>query len=453
MKTLGRIYDIPTKLTIPLKSRVAREYVRFNYYSQAKALRELRDYAKSIKKDFLMAANINPPGNPLGGTSIKVHGEVLDFLLLEAGYTRIGWPRERVYRANAFSYLYTRAATSCPSALDAYPDETTDKEIFWSPKDVKLFLAEARAFGGTLMYSLFAVTKDVPAVWTGPFFQQRCGEWLVNCLLRAYHEEASRLLTSGQRWEDVAKILSKKLDPSNEAIALYNGFFRENKDCYEGVEPYVQVMLLCSVPTIEWHYGSSLQKYRELEGCLQLLLDANILFNIITDEQVPEMGEGLLILPDPACLSEQTIEKIMKFRSNRGNLLAVGQPGKYTEEYEEREKPPLITSPAGEKDLGEIICLDEFGKRYLENRSEEALSAMRDTLLYLHNPFVARGLPRNVVLTAFYRNEKVIIHLMNYENSIKRDVNLELSKELNDIQVKTPDEVKNSHWITYSNIL
>jgi hypothetical protein len=132
------------------------------------------------------------------------------------------------------------------------------------------------------------------------------------------------------------------------------GLVKENEEYYIDVESYTNVALVLSQNTLNFYCEDTERQYVEyLRGMYSALNDAHITFDIISEKFLsPEKlaKYKVLILPNCACMSEETAEVLRKFVREGGNIVATYETSLYTEDGESR---------------GNFLLSDLFGVDYL----------------------------------------------------------------------------------------
>lgn len=128
-------------------------------------------------------------------------------------------------------------------------------------------------------------------------------------------------------------------DPIPAEMLKYISFYRQYRDLFLGTEDVATVALLRSYPSLTYHNARA-----QLSAILveQALIQARIPFDLIFDEQLPDLSKyKVLLLPDSECLSDAQLASIRNFVQSGGGLMATGHAGLYDEWRRLRVEPGL----------------------------------------------------------------------------------------------------------------
>lgn len=126
-----------------------------------------------------------------------------------------------------------------------------------------------------------------------------------------------------------------------EVIKEMFGFVKENEEYYTDIESYTNVALVLSQNTLNFYCEDTEKQYIEyFRGMYSALNDMHITFDILSEKFIPTEKLSkykVLILPNCACMSEETAKVLRKFVEEGGNIVATYETSLYTEDGEARD--------------------------------------------------------------------------------------------------------------------
>ena len=149
----------------------------------------------------------------------------------------------------------------------------------------------------------------------------------------AAHGGAPGVALSGSFAQDDRKALPA-LTQSYQALA-------QHQDLYRGLTSAAEVALVYSQRTADW-YGQAdpLQRYvTHYRGCYEALVHEHLPFDVIEHEHLTELLQGyrVVILPNVACITDETAREIDRFVEDGGHLIATHETALYDGEGGPRE--------------------------------------------------------------------------------------------------------------------
>ena len=138
--------------------------------------------------------------------------------------------------------------------------------------------------------------------------------------------------------------------PETRPIADMNAFVRDNAQYYVGTKSEATVALVWSDVTASFYEGSDVPRsdftremkgsdigsmYAEFAGFYEALLRNHIPFDVIDDVSLEkeDLGPyGLIILPNVACMSQTTAERLSQYVSEGGNIICTFETSLYDEQ-------------------------------------------------------------------------------------------------------------------------
>lgn len=216
----------------------------------------------------------------------------------------------------------------------------------------------------------------------------------------------------------------------------YVQFFREQFDCFKGVESVADVAVLHSFNSMLYNYTATRESSLTFE---QSLIQGKILFDIIFDERLKDLSRyKVLVLPDQECVFGEQLELIRAFVNAGGGLVATED----TSRYNDRRQPLAafglqdlfgIATPPAESDpirrtvgsgrvvyIPAIIREGDFGKdphyRLAKNSDDliDSVSWAANDQLTLDvdaPPTITTELTRNAA------GDRYFIHLLNFSDT------------------------------------
>ncbi|MGH2375791.1 MAG: beta-galactosidase trimerization domain-containing protein, partial [bacterium] len=159
----------------------------------------------------------------------------------------------------------------------------------------------------------------------------------------AAHRGAPGVALSGSFAQDDRKALPA-IEQTYRALARHQGIYR-------GLTSAAEVALVYSPRTADW-YGQSDPFHRYLahyRGCYEALVHEHLPFDVVEHEHLIDLlpAYRLVILPNVACLSDETARAIDGFVERGGHLIATHETALY--DHEGRPRPDFALRAPGRK--------------------------------------------------------------------------------------------------------
>ena len=369
-------------------------------------MRDTKEYAQSIKPDYIMTANYcmwsGEPYGPLRGSAenMELWSQVLDVVFDEAKYGAGPRTENGNKISNAVDYRYLLAAShGKPVALLKTAPEVESPEA--QANLTRLAIAEGVAQG---------------AAWQFHYLE----------------------------------------GPAAESAIDYNAFLAANAEELRGARPHTNVGLLASIQ----------QGYLGLASypCAvsRELADQHIDHRMLIDEDVANGSFDdldAIILPETRMLSRRQCEALKAYARGGGGLVVLGQCGDIDEwgrsrekslaaELLRRENGELPSEPRraefGRGRVGFIphVALPSSGNLPLSAQQQAGLSELPELVARVAGDLALRvSAPSSVEATAMYGPgdppESIFVHLVNYD--VDLDGNVNPPPEIG-LRVRLPDD-------------
>jgi hypothetical protein len=268
-----------------------------------------------------------------------------------------------------------------------------------------------------------------------------------------------------------------------EAQRRYIRFYEKHFDQYHDVQNLADVAVLQSYPTMTFNND---RPYQNSFLVLQTLIQARIPFDIIFDQQLNDLSKyRVLILPDQESLADASLEKIRKFVSAGGGLIATERTSLYTEWRQRRSDFGLkdllqVAAPAyvPEEEVtsegvlnvaevkrqvgpGRVVYIPEIkpavakpAAKPMESRYwklplnwQEFVQAVRWAARDPLSLEMKAPLTVTAEVTEPNAKNELMVHLVNYDakrqpvvNNIEVSLRLPVGKEVSQLSVLSPDE-------------
>ena len=363
-----------------------QEWIRFRVESLTNAWRELYLHIKKINPELGMITNPAFPRTLGWANRLSFHpraaGTYTDMMFAENGNFPGMEGDKHVSQIRAYKI---GAACGYRVIPTAWKHDAKGISCPANAQEVKLSLAEAAAFGGT-----------VGATWA----------------LRT---------TVGQE----VVVDNQKLA---EPLGKYISFFNRHHALYVKAQTDAKVVLLQSFESFAFRPADSSARFMGME---QILLSGSVPYDVLFDEDIERIGRyRLLIAAGQECPSDKTVSAIRKFVRNGGKVLAAGKSGACNECGVARERNILADMADGksvifDKDAGMAKAMKE-GIPWISTNAvalpNDAATVLRTVRKMLDNkdvPFsisAPRGVFTNWTKLPDGRN---VLHLVNYDNEKK----------------------------------
>lgn len=420
---LAKEHDLPTQPN--WSDSVWQAFIKFRYETLSSGLIQYRKYIKSVNPQIAFTFNTSPPTTLIPVTERTMHGvnvctvaKIADFLYFEIDGT---FPRVEDGRliSNIESLKYGISATKGKNIVcKMYLPE----KFFPTATQVKLAVAEVSSL--SCAYNVHNLT---------------------------FMENQSLL----------------KVAKTREALGQYFGFLEKNENCYVGTRSIADVAVLYSQPTQDWYCNDREEHdYPHCRGLDQALIDSHFLFDIIHDEDLTEnilSKYKTLILPNVVCMSQDQIEQIEKFVEKGHGLVATAETSLYNENYRKRNDfglARILGMHYGEKIFkpikskygqGRVVFFPGSpGKDYWLKRDPRDLELIREAIDWVVEGSISLLIeaPKTVSINLWEQNERIIVHLVNYDRDEKTDkmrvvdnikMQVSISTGVKDIFLISPD--------------
>ncbi|NJD01966.1 MAG: hypothetical protein FIA99_05080 [Ruminiclostridium sp.] len=281
------------------------EWRRFRPQNYLQWLKEMRDYGRSLNKDFFISANACLwEGNPFRQFEFTV-GPLEE------------WSKET-------DYLFIEAM------FEASPHGHKDLKITNSPV---LKYAAAASRGKNVAYDGYLTWGKTPAAMI-PLTKLAVAECLANRATFMHNWSPKQNLPWGEGGKYIIADLTSENEAVLEGLKEYNGFFVENEGLLLGSEPRASVGVLCS---LQQAYGKRKSSYMALS---RMLSDEQIPHVALIDDDLTSgrlSAFSALILPEVPLMSDAQVEAVIRFVRDGGGLVVLGETAAY-DEYGRRRK-------------------------------------------------------------------------------------------------------------------
>lgn len=169
--------------------------------------------------------------------------------------------------------------------------------------------------------------------------------------------------------------------PGAKASAKFNGFVNKHKDIYQKSDCACEIALMWSQDTAN-NYASSVEQcdftdakaagfkergdhLAELMGFYDMLTRAHLQFDVIDEVKVKEdlNKYKLVILPDCACMDDETAAALTAFAEDGGTLLSTFDTGFYNADGSYAEAPK-IAAVQGISEVAGVVSAEMLGMTY-----------------------------------------------------------------------------------------
>ena len=273
------------------------EWRRFRPQNYLEWLKDMRDYGKSLKDDFFLAANACLwEGNPYRQFEFAVGPleewiKETDYIFIEGMFEISPYGNKGLKITNSPMLKYAVAASRGKSvAFDCYMTWSKTPEMMIPL--TKLAVAECQANRTSFIHN-WSPHQNLP--------------W-------------------GEDGKYIYADLTKQNQAMIEALEEYNGFLAANEELLVGSEPYASVGVLCS---LQQAYGKRKTSFMAIS---RMLSDEQIPHLALIDGDLTEerlTAFAAVILPEVPMLSEKQVEAISRFVWNGGGLVIFGETAAY----------------------------------------------------------------------------------------------------------------------------
>jgi len=281
------------------------EWRRFRPQNYLEWLKDMRDYGKSLKDDFFLAANACLwEGNPYRQFEFAVGPleewiKETDYIFIEGMFETSPYGNKNLKITNSPMLKYAVAASRGKSvAFDCYMTWSKTPEMMIPL--TKLAVAECQANRTSFIHN-WSPHQNLP--------------W-------------------GEDGKYIYADLTKQNEAMIEALEEYNGFLAANEELFVGSEPYASVGVLCS---LQQAYGKRKTSFMAIS---RMLSDEQIPHVALIDEDLSEERLAAFAaggLPEVPMLSEEQVEAISRFVWNGGGLVIFGETAAF-DQYGRRRK-------------------------------------------------------------------------------------------------------------------
>jgi hypothetical protein len=387
---------IPT--AVNCRDVLYQEWIRFRCDSTTRSIKQVRDYAKELNPEVAVAVNTSMP-SPInfyeqGGVDFNAVNRIVDCSLSENGdYPGID-DGAIVNQVRNFKAVDASGAVTISSAWNL--DETNQDIMPGNDEQINLHMAECAAFGKRCVASTWALR---------PIEQGR----------KCFFER-----------EEIY-----------QAVKSNNRFFERNEDLYVGTKSLANVAILHSFPSMAFAFE---RVYASVAGFEQICFQNQIPFEIVFDENLPELGRyDVLILADQCCLSDQAVEAIRGFASTGKGLICTGDTSLYDENFRQRRDYGLadLFGVSYSEEIGDNGDVFRNGRvAFIPKTPEKVASYNRSYRTRVHLPgaheelvdlmrqIAPDGLPLKVQAERYVgvdmsslASGDIAVHFVNYKNS------------------------------------
>ncbi len=273
------------------------EWRRFRPQNYLEWLKDMRDYGKSLKDDFFLAANACLwEGNPYRQFEFAVGPleewiKETDYIFIEGMFETSPYGNKNLKITNSPMLKYAVAASRGKSvAFDCYMTWSKTPEMMIPL--TKLAVAECQANRTSFIHN-WSPHQNLP--------------W-------------------GEDGKYIYADLTKQNEAMIEALEEYNGFLAANEELFVGSEPYASVGVLCS---LQQAYGKRKTSFMAIS---RMLSDEQIPHVALIDEDLSEerlAAFAAVVLPEVPMMSEKQVEAISRFVQKGGGLVIFGETAAY----------------------------------------------------------------------------------------------------------------------------
>jgi len=363
-----------------------QEWIRFRVESLTNAWRELYRHIKKINPELCMITNPAFPRTLGWANRLSLHpraaGQYTDMMFAENGNFPCMDGDKHVSQIRAYKI---GAACGYRVISTSWKHDADGIRCPANAQEVKLSLAEAAAFGGT-----------VGATWA---LRTTVGKEVV--------------------------IDNRKLA---KPLGTYIRFFGRHRDLYASARTDAKVALLHAFESFAFRPADSSARFMGME---QILLSGGVPYDVLFDEDIGKIGTyRLAIIAGQECLSDKTVSALREFVRRGGKVFAAGASAACDETGLAREKNPLANMAAGksvvfDNNAGAAEAMKETSQWIntsavaLPKDADAVLRAVRKMLDDKDVPFSVSA-PRGV-FTNWTRlpDGRSVLHLLNYGNERK----------------------------------